>query len=135
MTLTEVVQKPSVIGFEDKSMMPNSLGILIPDREEIRHEIPELDLGERIVLNAWGSWEVHHYENYRRRLGIYLVTSKEVVTSRRGEENLHYVLKKEREFSESEIVHSVLSGNFAQVAEMTEGLKYIVLGRYGRSLP
>ncbi len=129
MTLTDVIQKSSVIKFEDKHMVENTFsGEDEPDEEEIRCKIPELDLGEKVVLNAWGSWEVHHHDNYRRRLGIYSVTSKE------DGENPQYVLKEEERFSEYGMVHDVLSGNFAQVSEVTEGLKYIALDKYGRPL-
>ena len=129
MTLIDVIQKPSVIKFEDKHTMRNTFsGEDELDGEEILCKIPELDLGEKVVLNAWGSWEVHHYDDYRKRLGIYSVTSKE------GEENPHYILKEEKRFSEAGMVHEVLSGNFAQIAEITEGLKYITLDRYGRPL-
>lgn len=129
MTLTDVIQVLSIIEFEDKYTMRNTFsGEDEQDREEIRCKIPELDLGEKVVLDAWGSWEVHHYDDYRRRLGVYSVTSKE------GEENPHYVLKEEKRFSESGMVHDVLRGSFAQITEITEGLKYISLDRYGRPL-
>ena len=77
MTLTDVIKKPSVIKFEDKYMMRNIFSEKDkPDGEEIRCKIPELDLGEKIVLNAWGSWKMHHYDDYRQRLGIYSVYFK-----------------------------------------------------------
>ncbi len=129
MTLIDVIQKPSVIEFEDKHAMRNTFfGEEELDGEEIRCKIPELDLGERIVLNAWGSWEVYHYDDYRRRLGIYSVTSKT------GKENPHYVLTEEKRFSQHKLVHEVLSGNFAHITEDAEGLKYIALDRYGRPI-
>ena len=129
MALTNVIQKPSVIEFEDKHTMMNPFcGEYELDGEKIRCEIPKLNLGERIVLNAWGSWEVHHYDDYRRRLGIYSVVSKE------GEKNPHYVLKEEERFSEPKMVHNILSGNFAHITKNTESLKYIALDRYGRLL-
>ncbi len=121
--------KDSIIEFEDKHIRRNSFsGEDEPDEEKIKCEIPELDFGEKIVLNAYGLWEAHHYNEHRRRLGIYLVTSKV------GEGNPRYVLREETRFSEEEIVHGVFTGNFAKLAEITKGLKYIALDKSGRPL-
>ncbi len=129
MTLVDVLQKTSVIEFEDKHTIRDDLsGKDEPDNETIRCEIPELNLGERIILNAWGSWEVHHFDEYRRRLGIYSVVSK-------GEgENVGYTFKKEKGFSDLELVHAFLSGNFASIGKDIEGKRYIALDQYGRLL-
>jgi len=130
MALTDIIQKPSRIEFEDKHMRRNTFsGEDELDGESIGCKIPELDSGERIILNAWGSWEVHHYNDHRKRLGIYSVSSK-------NDEGkfLHYTLKEEEKFSETEMVHNVLVGNFAQTAEAIKNLKYIELDIYGRAL-
>jgi len=129
MTLTELMQKSSVVEFEDKHTMRNTFfGADELDGETIRCKIPKLNLGEKIILNAWGSWEVHHYDDYRRRLGIYSVVSKE------NGENPMYTFKKEKGFSEPELAHALLSGNFASITEDTGDLRYIALDRYGRPL-
>jgi len=131
MTLTELMQKPSVIEFEDKYMITNPVSEKEElDEEQICCEIPELNPGERIILNAWGSWETFQegVMDYRRRLGIYSVVSKE------NGENPKYTFKKEKGFSESQLVHSLLSGNFVSITKDTEGLKYIAKPRYGKPL-
>ncbi len=129
MRLNNIVQKHSVIEFEDKYMMRNPFsGENEQDKESIICQIPELDLGEKVILDAWGSWEVHHFDDYRRRLGIYSVTLK------KDQENIYYTLKREKEFSEDELVHALLSGNFVKITCNTKGLKYLLLDICGNSL-
>lgn len=121
MAPTGGIEKLSVIEFEDKHIIGNPIsGKSEPDGEEIRCIIPGLNIGERVILNSWGDWEVHHYKDHRRRLGIYVVVSK-----KDGGEP-HYVLRESEIFSESGLVHALLSGNFAGITAITKGLRYIV---------
>ena len=127
---------PSVIKFEDKHYFPphqrpysEELEI---QPEEIRCKIPELKGGERIVLNAYGSWEVHHYEDTRRRLGVYSVISVGEENTGDGERK-HYVLRENFSFEESDLAARLLSGNTNIIENRVRGLRYIHLDKKGNS--
>tara|TARA_Y100000034_G_scaffold25571_1_gene30135 strand:+ start:57 stop:446 length:390 start_codon:yes stop_codon:yes gene_type:complete len=123
---TKTTNKSSVIEFEDEHTIRNPItGIREYDDEEIRCNLPLLEEGENIVLNAWGSYEAHNFDEYRRRLGIYSVVL------RQGNENPHYLLRLEEGFSSSDLVSKVLSSNTSQIADKIKGLKYIELDRDG----
>lgn len=114
----------SVLTFEDKHTIPNELASKDElDNETIFCEIPELRIDERLVLNAYGSFEVGKCEEYRRRLGIYRVVDRK--------ESIVYTLREEERFSEGELAHLLLSGNSNQIAKETEGLKYFALDLHG----
>ncbi len=142
MELEGCVLKLSRIEFEDKGYRENirlAEGDRIeyygePDGECINCEIPELEIGERVVLNAWGSYESRTYVEHRRRFGIYSVVSKEDGRAFNGDDLLDYVFKLEKGLSEGEIVHRALSGDFDFIQEKTAGMKYIGLNEGGRGL-
>jgi len=131
MVVTEVVNKDSIIKFEDKHTIvcPTS-GMREFDGEDIMCKIPELDLGESIVLNGWGYFETFQngVDERRRRLGVYSVASKE------NGNRVDYVLKMEVGFSESELARKVLSGNSSPILKDIKDLKYVELDRDGRLL-
>ncbi|MBI2583491.1 MAG: hypothetical protein HYW25_02390 [Candidatus Aenigmarchaeota archaeon] len=105
--------KPSVVVFE--CLERN--GRVGKGRIECR--IPELREWERLVLNAWGIGDGHY--RWARGLGIYAVASKRLQRDGR----MVYDLGLEREYSDEELAHSLLSGNGLPVQEETRGLRYL----------
>src|SRR3989344_5004282 len=104
---TQIIEKKhfSILKFTDKHNFnpgerPFENGDVIQP-EEVVCKIPELKEGERVVLNAWGGWEVHHYEGCRRRLGVYSIETVEGGEARSGKLYKRYLLREEEKFSES----------------------------------
>jgi hypothetical protein len=117
-----------IITFTDKHHY-RGFGIEESDGERIETRIPELRLGEKIVLSAYGSFDGGHSEQqYRRRHGIYDVINKSFTE---GGPPIQYVMQEVERLSRDTIAHLALSGRIAELERKIRGLRYIALEKEG----
>ena len=96
-------------------------------KDKLDSEIPELNEGENLVLNAWSCGRTKDCgEHYVRRLGIYRVVNKQ-----KGEK-IKYKLKTEEKFKESALVDCLLSGETEEITNKIKGLKYLSITKDGK---